>query len=124
MQGASCTIARGKAPRVDDTSDAARHARGVPLRRAPRSPSPPPRLGLRPLQALLAVLLAQQHWARGAASCCDIKPQLCKPLSPAPVYQHEVVAYYGPGDYGGTLDSWKHFDFTKITAIGMFSRGR
>jgi hypothetical protein len=67
--------------------------------------------------ALAPQQLAGTH---GGASCCDTNPKLCKPLSPQPVYQHEVVAYYGPGDYGATKDSWKHFDFTKITAIGMF----
>ena len=74
----------------------------------------------RKMWALFAALLAQQQGHARAASCCDANPKLCKPLSPQPVYEHEVVAYHAPGDYGGQQDSWKHYDFTKITAIGLF----
>ena len=55
-----------------------------------------------------------------ATSCCDDHPELCKSMDPQPPARMEVVAFHAPGMYGATPDSWKLYDFSKITAIGNF----
>ena len=55
-----------------------------------------------------------------ATSCCDAHPELCKSMDPQPPTRMEVVAFHAPGMYGATPDSWKLYDFSKITAIGNF----
>ena len=58
----------------------------------------------------------------GAASCCAAHPELCKSLHPQPPPRTpEVVAFHAPGMYGATPDSWRLFDFDKITAVGLFN---
>ena len=55
--------------------------------------------------------------------CCNANPGLCKPLSPQPPpLQPEAIAFHAPGMYGAETESWKTFDFDKLTAVGMFSR--
>ena len=55
-----------------------------------------------------------------ATSCCDAHPELCQSMDPQPPARTEVVAFHAPGMYGATPDSWKLYDFSKITAIGNF----
>ena len=56
-----------------------------------------------------------------ASSCCGAHPELCLPLSPQPGPQSEVVAFHAPGMYGANADSWRTYDFDKLTGIGMFT---
>lgn len=50
--------------------------------------------------------------------CCADHPALCRPLSPQPDARAEVVAYHSPGYYGSNDESWRNYDWDKITSVG------
>ena len=48
---------------------------------------------------------------------------LCRPLSPQPVFEHEVVAYHSDGAYGSNGSEYVLYDYDKVTAIADYSWG-
>jgi hypothetical protein len=46
---------------------------------------------------------------------------LCRPLSPQPVFSHEVVAYHVDGAYGSNGSEYALYDYSKVTAIADYS---
>ena len=65
----------------------------------------------------------QQHVAAStclSAAVCE-GGKLCRPLSPQPTFENEVVAYHSDGIYGANGSEYALYDYSKVTAIADYS---